>query len=60
MGEILQFRPRGEQQFSSRDRIEAMVKGQLDEYKCEYCGGIFEVLFDKKPEKCPNCNIPLD
>ena len=55
MGEILQFRPRSGQTFTSRDRVEAMVKGQLDEYTCDSCGGVFEVLFDEKPNKCPHC-----
>ena len=60
MGEILQFRPRREQEFSSRDRVEAMAKGQLDEYRCDSCGGIFEVLFNKKPDVCPHCKLRIN
>ena len=60
MGEILQFRPRREQKFSSRDRIEAMVKGQLETYVCGRCNGEFEVLRDNKPTFCPCCKTLLE
>ena len=54
MGKIIQFRPRKKE--ISQNRVEAMMKGQLEEYICNTCGKNFEVLFDNKPERCPHCN----
>lgn len=54
MGEIIQFKFR--QKETSQNRVEAMVKGQLDTYVCDTCGESFDVLFDNKPERCPHCN----
>lgn len=60
MGEILQFRPRSEQTFTSRNRIEALAKGQLQTYVCGKCDGEFEVWYDDKPTFCPCCKTLLD
>lgn len=59
MGEIVQFRPRVKQE-NSNNRIEALMKGQVDEYTCQNCGEDFEVLFDNKPDRCPHCNMLIE
>lgn len=55
MGNILQFRPKSSD--TNKDRVEAMVKGQLDVYVCDSCGEEFEVYFGRKPKRCPSCDV---
>ena len=60
MGKVIQFKPKNvvsNEPVTDRDRVEAMVKGQLETYICDSCGASFEVLFDKKPSKCPSCGL---
>ena len=59
MGEILQFRPR-QKKVSSDNRVEAMMKGQLETYTCNTCGGDFEVLFNNFPDRCPHCGREIE
>lgn len=55
MAEIIKFRPREHK--DKPNRIEALVKNQIDTYICDNCGGRFEVYFNDKPKKCPHCHI---
>ena len=54
MSNIVQFEPRSRK--SSTNRVEALVKGELEVYECDTCGKEFEVVFGNKPDKCPHCN----
>ena len=56
MGNIIQFAPRSKKVSTNTNRVEALVKGELDVYICDTCGEEFEVVFDNKPDKCPHCN----
>ena len=53
MAEIIKFRQREHR--DKPNRFEALVKGQIEVYRCDMCGENFEVLFGKKPERCPHC-----
>lgn len=55
MGEIVQFRPRVKQE-NSNNRIEALMRGQLETYICDVCGGEFDVLYGNFPDECPHCH----
>ena len=37
-------------------RTEALVKGLIEKYTCDLCGGSFEVINDQYPENCPCCD----
>lgn len=39
----------------SKIRVEAMIKGEIEEYTCDTCGTDFEVISDNKPDSCPGC-----
>lgn len=54
---IIQFRPR---ERGSKNRVEALMKGEVETYTCNDCGEDFEVLFENFPEKCPHCNRVID
>lgn len=54
MSNIVQFRPRQKNE-PQQNRVEALMKGQLEEYTCDTCGGDFEVMFGNFPDKCPHC-----
>ena len=54
---IVQFKPR---EVRSGNRVEALVKGEIEVYDCNKCGEEFEVLFNDFPEKCPYCNTIID
>lgn len=60
MSNVIQFKPRRDCEVSSRDRVEAMVKGKIETYECNNCGELFDVLFGNRPDKCPNCNLRID
>lgn len=49
MGEIIMFLPR----LQRRKRIEAMMKGTLEEYSCDNCGEDIDVIDGKYPDRCP-------
>jgi len=55
---IVQFKPRRANMNSNR--VEAMIKGQIESYECNSCGKEFEVLFEQFPERCPHCNMRID
>ena len=57
MGEIVQFRPR---QTKEINRVEALMKGQVETYTCNNCGEDFEVIYNNRPDKCPNCFYSID
>lgn len=54
MGTIVEF-----EQFKKRKdevyRNKMLAKGKVEEYTCNNCGGIFEVIDEKLPDKCPHC-----
>lgn len=54
MSNIVYFEPKRKK--SPVNRIEALVKGELEVYVCDTCGEEFEVAFGNKPEVCPHCN----
>lgn len=54
MGEIVQFRPRQKKEFN---RVEALMKGQIETYVCNNCGSDIEVAYGEKPDKCPSCGF---
>ena len=56
MGQIIQFRPKKERSFN---RVEALMKGQLETYICSTCNEEFEIAFGNKPKKCPNCGLEI-
>ena len=52
---IVQFKPK-----SKTNRVEALMKGEIQVFECNECHGEFEVYFDKKPDRCPICNLPIN
>lgn len=56
MSNIIQFKPKVNK---SRDRVEAMVKGQLRTFTCDSCGEVFEAYFNNLPSACPNCKLRI-
>lgn len=54
---IVQFKPR---EVRSSNRVEALVKGEIEVYECDNCGEEFEVMFNKFPDKCPHCSYKID
>lgn len=52
---IIQFKPK-----SKINRVEALMKGQIEQYSCDTCGYEFEVIFNNKPDKCPNCGLKIN
>ena len=58
MGEVIQFRPKTKDR--SFNRVEALMKGQLETYVCDNCGEEFEVAFGNKPKRCPGCDFEID
>ena len=60
MGVIVEFRPRSKKKQSGEaKRLEAMIKGKLEVYTCDNCGGDIEVINDEFPSHCPHCNVEL-
>ncbi len=53
MGEIIMFLPR----MQRRKRIEAMMKGTLEEYSCDNCGEDIDVIDGDYPDRCPECQM---
>ena len=56
MGQIIEFRPRSKQM----NRTEALVKGKIENYRCDSCLEYFEVIDDNLPDKCPHCGVKID
>ena len=54
---IIQFKPRVK---GSKNRVEALMKGEIEVYSCNACGEDFEVMFEDFPEKCPYCGKIID
>ena len=54
MGQIIEFSARKN---SKHERVEALVKGNIECYVCEDCGGDIEVINNKFPTRCPNCGV---
>ena len=52
---VIQFRPR-----NKTNRVEALVKGQIERYSCDTCGNEFEVVFGNRPDKCPSCGLKIN
>ena len=40
-------------------RTEALVKGLIEKYTCDLCGGSFEVINNQYPENCPCCDAEI-
>ena len=53
----IQFKPRVK---GSKNRVEALMKGEIEIYSCNDCGEDFEVMFEDFPEKCPHCGKIID
>ena len=51
MGEIILFEPK----MKSKKRLEAMMKGTLEEYSCDSCGEDIDVIDGNYPDRCPGC-----
>ena len=58
MAEIIQFRPRVKS--GSMGRVEALVKGKIEEYDCNNCNETFEVIDNNFPQFCPKCKAYID
>ena len=58
MGDIIKFKPRVVN--SERNRVEALVKGKLETYTCNTCGGDIEVINNDYPSVCPNCGTEIE
>ena len=41
-------------------RTEALIKGLIETYTCDSCGGDFEVINEQFPERCPCCNMEME
>ena len=59
MGTIIQFRRR-QVKSDDAERVEAMVKGNIEVYTCNTCGEDFEVLNSRFPKTCPCCGVEID
>lgn len=60
MSNIVQFRPVQKKKEPQRNRVEALMKGQVRTFNCDSCGGEFEVLYNNFPDKCPHCGLEFD
>lgn len=59
MAQILSFN-RKERRSQNRNRVQALMRGAVDIYNCDKCGGEFEVIYDNKPDRCPHCNTKFN
>jgi len=61
MGVIVEFKPvKKKIKSDSAKRIEALIKGKIEAYTCDNCGGHFEVINDDFPTHCPCCGMEME
>lgn len=55
MTQIIEFRKREK----VTNRVEALVKGKIEEFTCDSCGADIEVIDGQYPDKCPGCGLSI-
>ena len=57
---IIDFERYRNRKCKTQSYIEAMVKGLIEIYTCNRCGGEIEVINNNFPKNCPNCHVIID